>query len=596
MSGDESQSLTKASVACPDNEPHNEANLTTSSFVCPADNCGKKLKTKQTLSKHTDKFHKVSQLDSPARLALFRIREDGDDSSVQGNSKGEVNSPKVVTLARYACSICEKDYPKNEEVLKHIADEHSPENEVTTERDDDISGDEEELQDEQGLIDVLDAAAEEAAIYEALEMLTQKDFDPNTDEVDKKNLKEKLERYRNISIKKTNLQKKTSEQVKQLEEQIGYLKADAILREEVIENSKTTLDEKDKEIQDGNNQLKKTKEKLEKDKDALKKSLQEMQKEKGQMVKEKQDFKFEIQNSKSIIMSLKKKLEDEVSKQTIEEPEIQETARVIMNKDVSGNNCTACNKSFNKNQDLERHMNDKHSEKQCILCDQMCSSEIELVRHQAQCLDQGLQTEMCKGCNKNFNSYGMKKHHKVCHGEKRYTCPKCGELFKMAKEVKKHILEEHEEREAREKSREVCWHWRQGNCLKGDSCHFSHVGFQKDNSSNIQKRSTRSKTCHNGPQCQWKERGECRFFHPGVGVQNQKQMRGVQGERQHSGGQQGAQRQSSQRNQLCRWNENCFRKDTCKFVHTPSEDFPQRQNQSRHIGRNQNGRVHQRRN
>ena len=128
MSDDESQhetTLTKASVGCPENN-----------FVCPADNCGKKLKTKQTLSKHVDKFHKVSQLDYPARLALFRIREDGDNSSTQGNSRGEVNSPKVVSLSIYACSTCDKDYVKKEEVIKHIADAHSP---------DEMSGDEEGL-------------------------------------------------------------------------------------------------------------------------------------------------------------------------------------------------------------------------------------------------------------------------------------------------------------------------------------------------------------------------------------------------------------------------------------------------------------------
>jgi hypothetical protein len=87
MSGDESHNeitMTTASVACP-NESQNEATLAKNSLVCTADNC------KQTLNKHMDKFHKVTQLDSPARLALFRIREDGDNSSIQGNCKGEVN-------------------------------------------------------------------------------------------------------------------------------------------------------------------------------------------------------------------------------------------------------------------------------------------------------------------------------------------------------------------------------------------------------------------------------------------------------------------------------------------------------------------------
>ena len=80
-----------------------------------------------------------------------------------------------------------------------------------------------------------------------------------------------------------------------------------------------------------------------------------------------------------MITSLKEKLEDvevlEDTDEPEEEAEIQVTARVDMTKDVSGNKCTACDKVFNKNQDLERHMNAKHSEQQCIMCEKSCSSE-----------------------------------------------------------------------------------------------------------------------------------------------------------------------------------------------------------------------------
>ena len=49
-------------------------------------------------------------------------------------------------MARYACSICDKDYPKKEDVLKYIADDHSQENAVTIDRFDDMIGDEEGLE------------------------------------------------------------------------------------------------------------------------------------------------------------------------------------------------------------------------------------------------------------------------------------------------------------------------------------------------------------------------------------------------------------------------------------------------------------------
>ena len=165
MLSDNSQNkiaLTTASVACSSKEPQNEVTMTVTGLVCTAEACGKKLKTKQTLSKHMDKFHKEttgngSQLDSPARLALFRLREEGNDFSTQGNSNGEVNSPKVVTAARYVCSTCDKDYPSKAEVSKHIEDEHSPEN---TDQEEDISVD------EQGLVEACE-------LYEALEALTE---------------------------------------------------------------------------------------------------------------------------------------------------------------------------------------------------------------------------------------------------------------------------------------------------------------------------------------------------------------------------------------------------------------------------------------
>ena len=137
----------------------------------------------------------------------------------------------------------------------------------------------------------------------------------------------------------------------------------------------------------------------------------------------------------------------------------------------------------------------------------------------------------------------------------------------VPKQKKNHIQAEHEEVERRERSCEVCWHWRQGQ----------------------------TNACKNGPRCQWKERGQCRYFHQGVGVQKPPRVQEVQGGRQGHGGDQGAQQNSPQINKICRWNEGCFRKSTCTFIHTSSQDFPRRQ-QGRLIVRNQNGRYSQGRN
>ena len=204
----------------------------------------------------------------------------------------------------------------------------------------------------------------------------------------------------------------------------------------------------------------------------------------------------------------------------------------------------------------------------------------------------------CNKCKKIFTNFGIKRHEPKCNGKEKHICPKCGQTEKTAREIKKkHMHEEHEdheEEEVREKSREVCWHWRQGNCFRGDSCNFSHVGYQK--STSTKDPSTRAQTCKNGHSCQWKQQGHCRYFHHGIGVQKPKNMQDVQRGRQGSGGIHGAHQQGTQHRQLCRWNEKCFRKDTCKFKHTNSGGFPQNsRNHHWPINRNLGNGMNQRR-
>ena len=106
---------------------------------------------------------------------------------------------------------------------------------------------------------------------------------------------------------KTELQKQTSEAVKEMNLHLGYLKHNASLHDEVVENAKITLGQKDKEVTDVGNKLKRNQEKYDKDKQVYKNSLKKLQQENGKLVRDKQDLKFEVQNHKSMIMSLKEK-------------------------------------------------------------------------------------------------------------------------------------------------------------------------------------------------------------------------------------------------------------------------------------------------
>ena len=156
---------------------------------------------------HKDTSSERTSLDFPVRLALFQIRE-GDDAdanqSTQGKSHGQINSPKVVSEGRFVCSVCDKNYPKKDEVLKHIADDHGTVAETMEDAEEDLTGDEE----------VLEEACE---LYEALEAMTLELYEDDADE-SKKEIIRKLERFMTLVKKKTQIQKDTNDEVSKLKQ------------------------------------------------------------------------------------------------------------------------------------------------------------------------------------------------------------------------------------------------------------------------------------------------------------------------------------------------------------------------------------------
>ena len=330
--------------------------------VC--DQCSKPFSTKAALTRHVKIIHDgivslKNMFSTPKALnPQKRLFASVPNLSVQGNSAGQVNDPEVMSEGSFICGICDKRFTEEGEMKNHKDDAHDKATTAASvdESDEGDNANESDMLDagdDQALIDAMEEVQEEADIFEALETLTQSDFDAETDKENKQKLKEKLYRYRTIMMKKTELQKQTGEKVKQLKQELVYMKHDASLHDEVVENAKITLDEKDKEITDMGKQLKKTREKYNKDKQEYKNSLHKLQQDNGKFNKEKQDLKFGIQNHKAMIMSLKEKLEDvevlEDTEEPEEEAEIQVTACVDITKDVSGNKCTACDKVFNKN-------------------------------------------------------------------------------------------------------------------------------------------------------------------------------------------------------------------------------------------------------
>ena len=52
------------------------------------------------------------------------LQFDEGEAATQGNSHGDVNSPKVVTTAIYVCAVCEINFQRKEEVTTHMDEVH----------------------------------------------------------------------------------------------------------------------------------------------------------------------------------------------------------------------------------------------------------------------------------------------------------------------------------------------------------------------------------------------------------------------------------------------------------------------------------------
>ena len=88
-------------------------------------------------------------------------------------------------------------------------------------------------------------------------------------------------------------------------------------------------------------------------------------------------------------------------------------------------------------------------------------------------------------------------------------------------EIRNHTSEEQDT--GHEKSREICYHYRNGFWFRGESCRFSHVGHQREIKSGSTSRPGTARNCTpactRGESCTWMAQGACKFFHRGVGVQ-----------------------------------------------------------------------------
>ena len=91
--------------------------------------------------------------------------------------------------------------------------------------------------------------------------------------------------------------------------------------------------------------------------------MDSLRKSNSNTIKENGDLNAKLKEKESLIQSLEEALEPESC------DEVEEV--VIMNKNTSGHKCTACNKKYSTNTDLENHMDDMHGEIECVFCSEI---------------------------------------------------------------------------------------------------------------------------------------------------------------------------------------------------------------------------------
>ena len=422
-------------------------------------------------------------MDSPVRLALFQLREGGEaEASTQGNSNGQINSPKVISKGMFLCSVCDEEFAQNEEALKHIADNHGtePGAAIAEIDEEDMTGDE-------------DALEEACELYEALEAMTLEINNAEAPE-SKEEIISKLERFKILVQKKTQIQKDTSHEV-------------TLLRQVETDQIKA-IEKKDKEISLFKKSATKEKERFQKD-------LATLQNRLNGVVKSNNNLEAKLKEKEAVIQSL----EDQSAENSEDISVVEEV--VTMRNNTSGHSCTICNKRFNTNDDLEKHIKEKHTESECPFCSLMFANNNKLKGHNNNCIQNGTAKVKCNNCNQMFTSLGIKKHKQECHYKKEVVCKECGMLANSNDKIKKHMDKEH--KAWQEKSQEVCFHFRNGFCFRGNICKFAHVGSQRRNTYKPTSRpdavTTWTPACNKGDGCSWLARGTCKFFHRGVGVQ-----------------------------------------------------------------------------
>ena len=346
-------------------------------WVCESSDCGKEYASKGSMKAHAKRCHKtVEEIQSPlgrfpsaanpARVLLF----DEEHPSTQGNSAGQVNSPKVVSPPTFICDECEKHFDTKENVMNHKKDSHQ-------QKDDD------------------DVITENAVIAEELESMVRKVRLIYNQDCHECNMSEEVVKSKEELLVKKDLEiemlerrvKKTDEKKNELEKDIKKLRNNANEHKKEMKECIDLLEKSNRKVTTLTEEL------------ATKNNMAE--------VTEDEDRNEHLKCDKCDFNSRNKVLFD--------------AHITFKHGPTSINVCNACNLICSTNDELELHFVEEHQDEvNCLKCNAVFKMEQDVYDHSNSSCSEIIPLNTCDKCERDIVSKAfLKKHVKTCKGKKQ---------------------------------------------------------------------------------------------------------------------------------------------------------------------------------
>ena len=461
-----------------------QAAATKVKLPCPADNCNETRASKQTLGRHIVKAHQGVQ-QGVQQFKNFLLSPMTSLSSSPGPPRPASASSASSASSAPSATPLPTTTPTRQlfsgGVESQVHEQESEDNVDEEEGTGDGDAAEEEEEEEEGNLAEEEEEDDDLWLYEALDKYTHEVIE--ADEEDRQELKGKInevtQKLQTKALHTKHMINKLREEKAQwreslvnqrrLEDENQRLRSSCdgcSNSEEVIEQKNNSLDIKEAEIAQIGKKIKKLETENKKIKADYKTDIDTVHDTLANIAKRNNDLKAEVEKKNKLIEALEASKAAESDHVNDVEVHIQEEdERVVMSQSSRGHACNACDKVFNAAIDLERHMNDKHLQREC----QMCKAEFTTKKQAEEhiCTEPEIILQKCDKsyCQKEFaSSEALRVHIKKTHfGSKRTVCTKCDEILNT-KDVRKHMdicgknvpsIER-----TQEKSMEVCRHWR----------------------------------------------------------------------------------------------------------------------------------------